>query len=292
MGTLVAKAYATAMVAGLADHTYVECGAGARGWGCWGRKTGGNAIASGIGSTVRADAIAAADEKAGITCYGINGVCHQAANRILIESGQLVTRARGYWVSDAIFGPYGRPRPILGMCAAPFYRHDGMTGDLPECVGSPPSAKRIAPRKAGIPSDHLLRYARLAADDLAQAGGTDAALGVDEMLAFSRRAFARMIEHRMPKTFAPKRAALLHERRASFEGHRVDAETLLVQRARSATDFANSLNSLTLQFQADVANTLTEQQYKRFLGLGRDEPVVLIEPDVFAQRWESQHAGG
>jgi hypothetical protein len=40
----------------------------------------------GAGSTLRADAIAEPDERAGITCYAINGVCQQAAKRILLAA--------------------------------------------------------------------------------------------------------------------------------------------------------------------------------------------------------------
>ena len=45
-------------------------------------------------------------EQGGIV-YGVNGVCHQIANRILYPSSQIVSYARGYWLSVAIFGTYG-----------------------------------------------------------------------------------------------------------------------------------------------------------------------------------------
>jgi hypothetical protein len=83
MGILIGKAYQTQMFFGLADHTYVECITGKEGWSCWGGKTGGREIVRGTGSTKQANVIATSNERAGITCYGINGVCHQAANRIL-----------------------------------------------------------------------------------------------------------------------------------------------------------------------------------------------------------------
>jgi hypothetical protein len=82
MGTLVVKHYPTALFANAADHTYVECGTGGKAWSCWGGQTGGAVLRQATGSTKRADAIAEPNERAGITCYLINGVCHQAANRI------------------------------------------------------------------------------------------------------------------------------------------------------------------------------------------------------------------
>ena len=86
MGVLIAKRYPAKLFANLADHTYVECGTGGR-WSCWGGKTGGTELRRATGSTQRADDIAGKNEKAGISCYLINGVCHQAANRIFL-SGQ------------------------------------------------------------------------------------------------------------------------------------------------------------------------------------------------------------
>src|SRR5947199_331551 len=81
---LVVMHYPTDLFADAADHTYVKCEGGGRAWACWGGKTGGKELRRATGSTQRADAIAERDEKASITCYLINGVCHQAANRILL----------------------------------------------------------------------------------------------------------------------------------------------------------------------------------------------------------------
>ena len=131
MGTLIAKKYPTKLFLKAADHTYVECSTGGKAWSCWGGKTGGTAFNSGTGSTRRADAIAESNEHAGITCYLVNGVCHQAANRILVSAGILVSTARGYALSQAVFGTYGRAG--VWPCSAPFNQQVGVTGDLPEC---------------------------------------------------------------------------------------------------------------------------------------------------------------
>jgi len=39
--------------------------------------------------------------------YGVDGVCHQEANRGLYTSGKTVSKAKGYWLSSALFGTYG-----------------------------------------------------------------------------------------------------------------------------------------------------------------------------------------
>src|SRR5512143_1288720 len=128
MGILVAKKYPTKLFLKAADHTYVKCGTGGKAWGCWGGKTGGTELRRGVGSTNQADAIAEPNERAGISCYLINGVCHRAANRILFPAGITVIGARGYDVSEALFGTYGSPRGPFGTCPSPFDQHPGVTG--------------------------------------------------------------------------------------------------------------------------------------------------------------------
>jgi hypothetical protein len=135
IGTLVVNAYPTTLFAKAADHTYVECGTGAVGWSCWGGKTGGTSVRQASGSTSRANDIAEPDERAGITCYLINGVCHQAANRILLPARITVNGVRGYALSSALYGVYGRAS--RWPCRAPFNQHPTTTGDLPACVIPP-----------------------------------------------------------------------------------------------------------------------------------------------------------
>lgn len=136
MGTLVAMAYRTTLFAKQADHTYVQCGTGKKSWGCWGGKTGGHKLRLGTGSTKRSGTIAGKDEKAGIKCYLVNGVCHQAANRILLPAAITVRGARGYTISESLFGTYGR----VGVwpCNSPFNQYESVTGDLEECAEAKP----------------------------------------------------------------------------------------------------------------------------------------------------------
>ena len=122
---------------------------GREGLGVLGRQNRRDRVAAGNGSTKQADAIAEADERAGIKCYLINGVCHQAANRILFPAGITARGARGYDVSEALFGTYGRPRGPFGTCPSPFNQHAGVTGDLPECVETRAMRQQVT-RKARV----------------------------------------------------------------------------------------------------------------------------------------------
>ena len=104
LGTLTGHAI---KMAGLpADHTYVTSSDG-RVWPCWGRFTGGTAICVGAGNVDAAECLSQPNSKAGIE-YGISGVCHQTANRILYPSGEQVSSATQSRLSYFAYGVYGR----------------------------------------------------------------------------------------------------------------------------------------------------------------------------------------
>ncbi len=273
MGTLVAKKYPTKLFLKAADHTYVECGTGGKGWSCWGGKTGGTAFNSGTGSTKRADCIAQPNERAGITCYLINGVCHQAANRILLPAGILVTAARGYSVSSAIFGTYGK----VGVwpCSAPFNQCPGVTGDLPECV----QAKALAAVK--IPTlalkegeDKLTRSIKLAYNKFDPAAATPL-----DAMRFHADLFDREVRFRLGEDLGKATMGL----RLAIEGVELEhyrMTNILANKEVSPAEFIKSFNRMTLKFQDDVATAVNKTQYKKLLSLDRDERVVLADPDI------------
>jgi hypothetical protein len=153
MATL--RGHAIATLFGLADHTYVTC-LGGYAWPCWGRSTGGRVISSGTGSSAQANCISLPASTSGII-YGVTGVCHQTANRILWPAGITVRKAKGYWASFLAYGTYGTDVPAwlvrLGICST-------ATGEIAQCmVGGAPrrGAKGAAPapseREGRVPSD-------------------------------------------------------------------------------------------------------------------------------------------
>ena len=277
MGLLVAKKYPTQLFLNAADHTYVECGNGGKGWGCWGGKSGGTAFNSGTGSTKRADCIAKPNERAGITCYLVNGVCHQAANRILLPAGILVTAARGYSVSSAIFGTYGK----VGFwpCYAPFDQCPGVTGDLPECL----AAKSPKPRsvKAVVPKLPLLKGEDRHIRSIKQAYNRfdhPEATPLDAMR-FNADLFDREVRFRLGEVTAKTTKGLrIAKESVELEHWRlVDA---LKNKSILPAEFIKSFNRMTIKFQDDIANSLKKAQHKKLLGLDRDERVVLADPAI------------
>jgi len=108
--------HAVKMVGLPADHTYVTSSAGHI-WNCNGRGAGGMAICVGSGNVDQADCLSNPLSHAGIS-YGITGVCHQMANRILYPAGQTVSRAQRYQWSCFMYGTYGKD-PLTGGFYSP-----------------------------------------------------------------------------------------------------------------------------------------------------------------------------
>jgi hypothetical protein len=98
------------------DHTYVTSSLGHI-WACWGRSAAGTQICTGVGNVDQAYCLSQPNSEAGIT-YGLTGVCHQTANRILYPSGQTVSGARGYRASVYFWGAYGKDS-VTGLHYSP-----------------------------------------------------------------------------------------------------------------------------------------------------------------------------
>ena len=116
-----------AQLASAVDHTYVVLTPGVA-CGCFGRSSGGQPICSGQGNVDQGACLSTPAGTAGIA-YGLEGVCHQMANRILWPAGLTVLKARGARGSMFTWGMYGRdpirsfspasyPWPELATCLA------------------------------------------------------------------------------------------------------------------------------------------------------------------------------
>ncbi len=298
MGTLVAMHYplSDAVLGAVADHTYVRCETGAKAWSCWGGKTGGAVLREGEGSTVRADAIAEPNGRAHISCYLVNGVCHQSANRILLPAGITVQGSKGYEVSVSLFGTYGRPRGVFGLCKSPFDQHASLAGDLPGCTpppapsaAAPASARRPRPatnaKQAPDPKEAaylrktlaIYRKAERGTASLSAAGREDTGM---QFAAFQLELFDAQVEYRLGSAADTAVAGRLGDVRLSTERARLKLEEWYARREMTAVQFAAAFNKETLLFQDSVASVLRAGQYRKLTGLGRDERVLLADPAV------------
>ncbi|HET6841120.1 MAG TPA: hypothetical protein VFK06_05455 [Candidatus Angelobacter sp.] len=277
MGTLVAMHYPTVLAFGAADHTYVMCGTGGKAWSCWGGKTGGAVLRSGSGSTSQADAIAEHNERAGITCYLINGVCHQAANRILFPAGIFVTGARGYGVSSAMFGPYGRPRGPLHTCSAPFNHHAGVVGDLPACVAPPVGISAV--EMATLPQEHgYFERVTAAYRQVGTFGLLDEVRRDKDLVEFMRTLFDYQIVYNLGVDF--DRSGKLLDFRVSAERSRIQIETEFADRKISVSEFVARSDMQTISFQKEAASVLNEDEYSALFNVKKGEFIALADPAI------------
>ena len=293
MGELVTKRYPTQLFLDLADHTYVECGTGGQGWSCWGGKTGGTELRRGVGSTRRADQIAGANERGGITCYLINGVCHQAANRILLPAQITVRGARGYEVSEALFGTYGRPGGIFGLCKAPFDQHAGTTGDLPACVApASPASRRTArarkPRgRAATAAASERRYLRgvlsiyrQARAPLANAARARTFASSRGLEAFHIALFMHQVDFKLGSRVDRTLDRRLRQIRLSTERSRLKIEEWFAKREMKAAEFVKEFDNETRVFQHAVAGAMKPADYERLFNLPPGTVVTLADPRI------------
>src|ERR1019366_4545285 len=282
MGILVAMHYPTELARGAADHTYVRCSTGGKAWSCWGSKTGGSFLRSGSGSTNQADAIAEPNERAGVTCYLVNGVCHQAANRILFPAGIFVTGARGYGVSSAIYGPYGRPTGALGTCKAPFNHHAGITGDLPECV-VPPLVTGTEETQSSKEREYFKSVSR--AYGKAKLRLQSTRREGTSLVKFMVQLFDYQIEYRLGDGFNKRRLDRLLKIRASDERYRIQLETEFTKGKMKVNEFVAKSDLLAISFQKEVAGVTEPDEYEALFNLKYGEYIVLADPTIVAKAY-------
>jgi hypothetical protein len=291
MGTSIAMAYPTTLFAKLADHTYVKCGTGRKAWGCWGSKTGGRKLRQGTGSTKRANAIAGADEKAGIKCYLINGVCHQAANRILLPAGITVRGARGYSISESLFGTYGR----VGSwpCKSPFNQYPGVTGDLPECTEAKKvklTPKAIELRALGERDKLDWHYIKGVLQIYGEATPLLKAESVkaQQATAFHLKLFMYMAEFHLGPMLDKTLAKRLKKVRGDTEKARLKIERPFAEAEANVEEFVAEFDRLTLDFQDEMANAMTPEQYFTLFDLRPTERVVLADPNIVSKAFRNK----
>jgi len=287
MGTLIAMHYPTVLALGAADHTYVQCGTGGKAWRCWGGKTGGNPLRSGSGSTKQADAIAGTNENGGITCYLINGVCHQSANRILFPAGIFVTGARGYGLSSAIFGPYGRPRGPFGTCRAPFNRHTNVSGDLPECVAPSTLAQTPPPTQSPQERTYFDRVSAAYEAYDAVAPPTMLATGLEEnpLVEFMSTLFGHKVNYNLPGRLEPERLGRLRDLHVSTERARIEVENQFGKGNLKGRQFVLALDEPVNRFQAAAAALLHPDEYQALFDLRPTERITLADPAIVSQAY-------
>jgi len=276
-----------------ADHTYVTCSGGFA-WPCWGRSSGGRRISSGTGSSARANCISLPNSTAGII-YGVTGVCHQTANRILFPAGTTVSDARGYWASVLLFGHYGTDG--LGFIVRTV-ACSGTSGELPQCpaatgssrpsgVPDPdmgdgtrhPKSRRTARREATLAKRIQTLYKRQLSVPTARStlAGDNFRL-INSELQVSLRARLPRERGFVPVTSSQIRA--MNAIQSELFVRRERSVKRLHSRLISGTEYASEVNRYVSSSLRASARALGKTNFQRFFEIDPGADVIVVDPRI------------
>ena len=278
MGTLVAMHYTIA--GGVADHTYVMCSTGNAAWGCFGGTAGGHPLRQANGSTMRADRIAGQNGTGNLNCYLINGVCHQAANRILFPSGITVTGASGYSVSRSMYGIYGRPNGLFGTCNSQFNKHHNVHGDLPDCV--PVGIRQTGTTYSQEAGSVRPEYGQMGQDDIQGEIELYERANWEWSEELGVELFAHMVTSHLGLGISGHLETQLRNIRAVTERKRMELDEVYHNEELDIIGYATGFDELTIAFQRQTADVLSAEQYVNLFGLGPENPVTLADPNIIS----------
>lgn len=240
-----------------ADHTYVLSDQGHM-WSCFGRSSGGQTLCSGQGNAAFADCLSQPNSTAGLS-YGITGVCHQAANRILYPAGTFVDNARGYRLSVFRFSVYGKGTWVeLQACA-----RLRATGRPPPPKGTPVSQSRLTKilksffdrfTSSGASEDQI-RHAEFSAL-------WDSSLGED--YALEKKSQISQLQAQMRR--------LQEELAGRFEIGQISSDEYLAK-----------TQSITNDILTKCERILGPADFERLFGESREHAYELVDPEIFRQ---------
>lgn len=275
----ILRGHAVPTLGGLADHTYVTC-QGGYAWPCWGRSAGGRIICSGSGSSSKANCISAPWSTAGLI-YGITGVCHQTANRILWPAGVTVRSAKGYWASWLAYGTYGTDTAAwlgrLAVCSL-------STGEIAQCA-----VTKITPKKAMLPAidreDRALvreikalyqkRVTPAEHKRRLMAKGPDVKmLGMEVKLAMKQRLGGKSKANLIKE---------VQEIQQELFAKRAKIEASLHDGSLRGEAFAKKMNDAINKSLRDCQKSLGNEDYSMLMDLKARERIMIVDPKIAAK---------
>jgi hypothetical protein len=184
----------------------------------------------------------------GIDYYGINGVCHQLSNRILIATAGAggtpltVSGAHGYGVSRFLYGTYGTDAAEWAARTA-------------RCLARP------TPRSAATGTP------------VAMAMALPAAMTLEED-------FAAMLRERLGLEVSRTKMAKIQQVHASLLQQKAQLDQTVLSSAILPRRFADDVNSLVNKHLRQAAETLGPTDYERLFGIKPGETIGIVDPTV------------
>ncbi|NJD90410.1 MAG: hypothetical protein FIA91_02670 [Geobacter sp.] len=190
--------------------------------------------------------------------YAVSGVCHQMANRIITESGQLVTSAPGYLMGSFItYGAYGSPigRPDWFW---PIY--------LPAC--------KMLADSSGITPKHTEFSQRVIDSEME--------FGVKHADKLYENRMSLVVENRLGKDYSAAKLAKLSKIHLKFIESKLKVDDDYLSNVINSIEHTYRVNDLNRQSFISMHDVLGEKDFEALFGAPAiDHP--LINPEIAAQ---------
>jgi hypothetical protein len=285
MATL--RGHAISTLFGLADHTYVTC-AGGYAWPCWGRSAGGKVISTGTGSSAEANCISWPASTAGLI-YGVTGVCHQTANRILWPAGITVSKAKGYWASFLAYGTYGTDVPAwlvrIGVCST-------STGEIPQCGVKGRAAASAAGKAGELPPDAKDRALVRAVKALYLKGVSPqehkrrlTIKGAVDLKTLASET-QLVMQHRLGKAVRAGQIKNVQAIQAKLFATQEEIAKGIHDGSIGGEELAQRMNAAVNKSLKDCLKALGKEEYVRLFELEPGETINLVDPKIAAKAYK------
>jgi len=267
-----------------ADHTYVTSSDGYV-WPCWGRSSGGRMISSGNGSSAQANCLSQTDSHAGII-YGVTGVCHQTANRILWPSRTTVSSSSGYWVSTLLYGVYGTMGvPQLLEWEARKERCSSVSGDR-QIAAALPASIRAATEKAVAPQPAAEREFLDKIDTLyAPYVKTMTIAKLTEMkpVDFLAKELDLIADYKLGADKNPEQISSLQHIQSDALKEKANLAMALNNRTINGEEYASKVNDLFGTMLNQFSKTIDRETYVKLLDIKPGVTFSIVDPKIMAK---------
>ncbi len=290
------------------DHTYVgyvenDPKNPIYSWKCHGRDKGGEEICRGNGDLRIADCLSHEDSNAGLI-YGVSGVCHQMANRILLPAGVIVSDAKGFGLSTFTYGIYGQLNPIFfatlnplaliaATKAAKKIRKE-WSARKARCLKtkkslSQPSGSKILSAGGSPEQVFLQQVIDLHAGELTKSATEDNVFSIkDKELGekeLREKEFKLFMEYRLGEELNSEITELVLKAHSEFNEEKSKADANLLGDDISIDEYVNCGNEHITEVLAQIAKDMNDDaKFKALYDISPPKDTfILIEPEIAAK---------